>query len=471
MSELKGHTNIVTYEDHRVIPHEDHIGWDILIRMELLTSLLDYSEEHEITEQTVIKLGTDILTALEVCQKYHVVHRDIKPENIFVSATGDFKLGDFGIASTIEKTTFGMSKKGTYPYMAPEIYQGKESDILVDMYSLGLVMYRILNDNRLPFFPEYPKKVTYVDRENALYRRIQGETFPKPRHGGKELGNIVMKSCQYQKEDRYGSILQMKEALECLNGNTSKNLNRIYGMTDAKKRQVRQREEGTVGLFEQNFEKRKQQEERRDITEPVTQKEQVQTPKKKNRALLYALIAVLAVGFLGVMAAVFIKIKSIVPVNNTEKEQIQTEESNDKKADSKKQQKKKEKKTENTKEDTTEQKQEEDTEDSKQENVDDSSAEIEQEVPKTKAQDKTSGTSTAQEPETSQTPSQEVPQTSEPSQTPETPQAVETPQASEPQQATEAPQTSQEPEQKENNMLIDGADSEKKPEINIDGAE
>lgn len=53
MSELKGHTNIVTYEDHRVIPHEDHIGWDILIRMELLTSLLDYSEEHEITEQTV----------------------------------------------------------------------------------------------------------------------------------------------------------------------------------------------------------------------------------------------------------------------------------------------------------------------------------------------------------------------------------------------------------------------------------
>ena len=83
MSELKGHTNIVTYEDHRVIPHEDHIGWDILIRMELLTSLLDYSEEHEITEQTVIKLGTDILTALEVCQKYHVVHRDIKPENIF----------------------------------------------------------------------------------------------------------------------------------------------------------------------------------------------------------------------------------------------------------------------------------------------------------------------------------------------------------------------------------------------------
>ena len=91
-------------------------------------------------------------------------------------------------------------------------------------------------------------------------------------------------------------------------------------MTDAKKRQVRQREEGTVGLFEQNFEKRKQQEERRDITEPVIEKEQTQTPKKKNRVLLYVLIAVLAVGFLGVMTAVFIKIKSIVPMNKREKD-------------------------------------------------------------------------------------------------------------------------------------------------------
>lgn len=93
----------------------------------------------------------------------------------------------------------------------------------------------MLNDNRLPFFPEYPKKVTYVDRENALYRRIQGETFPKPRHGSKELGNIVMKSCQYQKEDRYGSIFQMKEALEHLNGNTSKNSESDIWKTDAKK--------------------------------------------------------------------------------------------------------------------------------------------------------------------------------------------------------------------------------------------
>ncbi len=92
MSELKGNTNIVAYEDHKVIPHEGSIGWDILIRMELLTPLTDYIASHKITEKTVAKLGCDILRALELCWKRNVVHRDIKPENIFVSSDGDFKL-------------------------------------------------------------------------------------------------------------------------------------------------------------------------------------------------------------------------------------------------------------------------------------------------------------------------------------------------------------------------------------------
>ena len=195
MSELKGHTNIVTYEDHRVIPHQDHIGWDILIRMELLTSLLDYSEEHEITEQTVIKLGTDILTALEVCQKYHVVHRDIKPENIFVSATGDFKLGDFGIARELERTMSGFSKKGTYSYMAPEMYKGEKYDSRVDIYSLGIVLYRLMNHNRLPFMSLEKQFITYRDKENALNKRVAGEQMSAPVDAGTQFARIIMKAC------------------------------------------------------------------------------------------------------------------------------------------------------------------------------------------------------------------------------------------------------------------------------------
>ena len=110
MSRLKGETNIVSYEDHKVIPHEDGIGWDILIRMELLTPLPKYAKKHGMSQADVVRLGIDICKALEICRRHGIIHRDIKPDNIFVSERGNFKLGDFGIARTVEKTMSNLSK-------------------------------------------------------------------------------------------------------------------------------------------------------------------------------------------------------------------------------------------------------------------------------------------------------------------------------------------------------------------------
>ena len=95
--------------------------------MEYLTSFMDYCAEKQLTEKEVIKLGMDLSKALEYCRKLKIIHRDIKPENIFVSRFGDFKLGDFGIARELERTMSGFSKKGTYSYMAPEMYKGEKS--------------------------------------------------------------------------------------------------------------------------------------------------------------------------------------------------------------------------------------------------------------------------------------------------------------------------------------------------------
>ena len=64
MSELKGHPNIVSYEDHKMIPHEDKMGWDVLIRMELLTPLLDHLQGNLLQQSEVEKLASDICNAL-----------------------------------------------------------------------------------------------------------------------------------------------------------------------------------------------------------------------------------------------------------------------------------------------------------------------------------------------------------------------------------------------------------------------
>ena len=223
MFELKGTANVVSCEDLRVLEHPDGIGWDILIRMELLHPLLPYVYEHPMARRDIIKLGIDICKALELCQRYNIIHRDIKPENIFISDNGDYKLGDFGIARTIERTTSGLSKKGTYSYMAPEVYAGREYGFSVDTYSLGLVLYRMLNKNRGPFLPQPPEAITFSSREQALARRMSGEPLPRPFYGEGRLGEIVLKACAFDPKDRYSSPQQLRQELEAI----------LYTQTDA----------------------------------------------------------------------------------------------------------------------------------------------------------------------------------------------------------------------------------------------
>ena len=216
MSKLKGHSNIVSYEDHDVIQHAEGIGWDIFIRMELLTPLLDYTRKSDLSRSDVIKLGIDICKALEVCRKNNIIHRDIKPQNIFISDLGDFKLGDFGIARTVEKTMGGLSKKGTYHYMAPEVFKSEPYGASVDIYSLGIVLYRFMNNNRLPFFPPFPSPIKFSDSDAALARRMKGETIPAPANADEALSRVILKACAYSPKDRYLSPSDMRRDLEAL---------------------------------------------------------------------------------------------------------------------------------------------------------------------------------------------------------------------------------------------------------------
>ncbi len=214
MSKLKGNSYIVSYEDHEVVKKQDEFGWTIFIKMELLEPLYDYMESHNFSKKEVIKLGINICSALEICRKCNVIHRDIKPENIFVSEMGTFKLGDFGIARQLERTATNLSQKGTYTYMAPEVFKGFKYDSTVDIYSLGIVLYKLLNDNRAPFMPSVSEQIKYSDRENANVMRLSGEKMPKPSNADGKLAEIILKACSYDAEDRYQTPTEMKEELE-----------------------------------------------------------------------------------------------------------------------------------------------------------------------------------------------------------------------------------------------------------------
>ncbi|MBR2582700.1 MAG: serine/threonine protein kinase, partial [Oscillospiraceae bacterium] len=214
MRKLNGNTNVVNCDDVRYVQHDDGFGWDIFIKMELLTPMKKALSKTP-SDGQVARLGADICRALTLCKNYSIVHRDIKPDNIFVSDTGDCKLGDFGIARTMEKTSGG-TKIGTYEYMAPEVYHGKPYGSGADIYSLGLVLYWLLNERRLPFLPLPPALPTVREKEEARLRRFSGEALPAPAHGGEELKRIVLKACAYDPKDRYQSAAEMLRDLEAL---------------------------------------------------------------------------------------------------------------------------------------------------------------------------------------------------------------------------------------------------------------
>ena len=215
MMDYRGTANIVNVEDYKVIEHTDSIGWDIFIRMERLICLKEIMKNRQLAEEEIISLGIDISTALIDCQMDGVIHRDIKPANIFLHPkTGAYKLGDFGIATRMSRADRGMSCKGTYDYMAPEIFSSDKYDQTVDIYALGLVLYRLCNENKGPFIDLSTGTLRPSDAERAHGLRLSGRELPAPAHASAELARIIGRAVRFRPEERYQTARQMKDALE-----------------------------------------------------------------------------------------------------------------------------------------------------------------------------------------------------------------------------------------------------------------
>ncbi len=235
MLEMKGQSNIISCDDFTLIENPNGIGGKIYIRMELLTPLKKMQKEIFTKEETVIRLGMDICRALMLCEEKHIIHRDIKPENIMVSQFGDFKLCDFGVSRFLDHTT-NASQSGTPAYWAPEIAHMEKYGKSVDLYSLGIMMYWMLNNRKMPFI-DVDEVMTAQKMNEALRRRYSGEDLPMPAKGSHRLKQIVLKACAYRPSDRYTSANEMYADLEALQSGTGRNESQFHGSTSG----------GTVG--------------------------------------------------------------------------------------------------------------------------------------------------------------------------------------------------------------------------------
>lgn len=209
-----GCKNIVRYYENDIVETPPPKTYDIYILMEYLTPFDDFVFNNELKVSDVIKLGKDILAALVSCHSQNIIHRDIKDDNIFIGTDNTYKLGDFGVSKLLNDRSRAESMKGTPNYIAPEVYLGKEKyDNTVDLYSLGIVLYRLLNKLRFPFLPDYPNSYDSNDEEQAFEKRIKGETPNLPINAKNELGQIILKAISNRK-DRFNSADEFLKALE-----------------------------------------------------------------------------------------------------------------------------------------------------------------------------------------------------------------------------------------------------------------
>ncbi len=210
LSSIRNHPHGVSIEDFSelLIDEGDFVRRYLVIRMELLDKL----PKDGMPEDDVIKMALNVSDVLKDCHSRQpkILHCDIKPENILITDSGDYKLSDFGEAKFLDKSHGSTGMRGTPNYMSPEMWLMKGYDERSDLYSLGVTMYAMLNDGRIPFCDE---KTT---ESEAISRRLNGEPFPKLKGVRGDLMKIIRKLCEFDPNKRYQRASQLNRDLQAL---------------------------------------------------------------------------------------------------------------------------------------------------------------------------------------------------------------------------------------------------------------
>ena len=143
------HPHIVNIYD-AVVDANEQSGY-IVMEMVRGSSLDEYAiQDKLLPTQTVMQLIFKCCTALDFAAKQGIIHRDIKPANIMYHPSGEIKITDFGAALMMDKEQTQAEGIGSPAYMSPEQIENKELSHQTDIYSLGVVMYKLLT-GRIPY--------------------------------------------------------------------------------------------------------------------------------------------------------------------------------------------------------------------------------------------------------------------------------------------------------------------------------
>ena len=217
MESLRGCENLVAVLDSVCARQPDGIGWTVCIRMELLETLTEHIRSiGRLPIAEVVTMGIQLCRALEACHAKGVFHHDVRPENVFwCQRNGTYKLGDIGIAEQLASRMQSVrTMAGPQDYMAPEVARGDTYSSNADVYALGLMLYRYLNDMCPPFLSNTSAPLQPNDVQWAQTRRLRGEALPAPANADARLAAVILKACDPDPAARYVDATAFRRALE-----------------------------------------------------------------------------------------------------------------------------------------------------------------------------------------------------------------------------------------------------------------
>jgi serine/threonine protein kinase len=169
------------------------------------------AREGPLPEDDIVRLAGDIAAALEFAHRQGVIHRDLKPDNVLIRSDGSAVLTDFGIARAVSGYTASTGVNmtiGTPQYLSPEQAQGRPLDPRVDLYALGVTLYKAATGD-VPFTANdwYELARMHVEDTPPSLRKKRPEL-------SRRFERVVMKCLAKHPDDRYASAGEMLSDLK-----------------------------------------------------------------------------------------------------------------------------------------------------------------------------------------------------------------------------------------------------------------
>ena len=171
---------------------------EFFIITEDLKSLSEVMKSKDFDENKVLDFGIQMSAILERLESKNIFHGNINPDDIFVTFDGKYKLGGF---SDFESKIDDMS------FIAPEIFKKENADFTTDIYSLGLIMYSMSNNGKIPFENDE------VGKDDAVKMRFDGKAVTAPKNGSEKLKSVIVIACQPNNDNRWKNAGNIKNAL------------------------------------------------------------------------------------------------------------------------------------------------------------------------------------------------------------------------------------------------------------------